>query len=489
MAQERYHNYNRPLASWDENRRFAGILYPGRYYGFDTFNDTAALVFELQHTAASGYRHVDISEAYEDYFGAWVTTQGVVIKETASITGLTVVTNAANAFERIDLVVGTHQWDASAGGSAAAYSIIQGPNGGPTEPALTNPEKQVIIGRLHIPASAANLTGATYEPAEEATLNGIDFARRDKPNTFEDTNTSEYTPAGQSSITADGSNILPLTKGNNFLVTAGNDIFKITKKENGTEITLVADGDLVIKHNDALIDLGPGYVDDASCDFPAGTVMKFMQVDVNPDGLHGVWKLLSTLGMDQRLIHPSSIVINAKDLVADRLSMQLLNDTGGGKIHVLVADSADLATLRTWVLPQASSRIAGWRGVGAMDWSDIAHSAGDYTAISGAWAVESGDLVGAKYIRLDNTVFLSFYIQNSVTSGGPGNTLKITLPNAWIINGNFFGSGQIREGSTYSPLIVRAFDGFDYITILKTDNSNFAVGTVDFIMINLTLQV
>lgn len=143
MAQERFHNYEAGIISFSENRRLSGILSPGRYYGFDTFVSTGTLTFKLQHL--SGYVRTDIDGLAEAAAGIFVTPQGTVVTEDAEVTGFTVVTNVANAFERIDAVIAEHSHVESGGGAAATYSVIQGATGGPVAPALTDPPNPSII--------------------------------------------------------------------------------------------------------------------------------------------------------------------------------------------------------------------------------------------------------------------------------------------------------------------------------------------------------
>lgn len=490
MAQTRYHNYNRPVASFAENARFVGILETGRYRGFDTLVTTASLVFKLQHTSVDGKKHVDESEALGNYSGIFITPQGVVIKEDGEITGLTVDTNAANAHERLDVVVATHVWDATAGGTAATYSIIKGALGGPVEPALTNPETQTKIGVVRIPASAGTLASAVWEPADSPGLAGRDYARRDLENLFEDTLSINYDSAGHSAISPDGSDILTLAEGNTFYVTGSDDINQITAKENGTVIKLVFGDTLTVNHNTGYIDLGPAHADGIGKSFAEGTVAEFLQVAVGADTAYGHWKLTGCMGLDNQYLSTSSLYLNAKESTSDPLIISVIGDTGSSHATVLVDNKADSTSWpRTVSLPKRTGRIPVYASSGQDVWNSNSHDAGDYEAISGSWAVESGDLLSYKYILLDKTLIIQVYITNSVTSGTAGNTLKVYLPDGLEALGNHFGSGQVREGSTYTGVTVRAFDTYDYLQICKLDNTNFLVGTLNHLYFEITLQV
>lgn len=168
MAQKSYWNFKDTLLSNSMNNVLLGLLEPGRYRGFDSMN-VSGLNLTLTHTI-TGIKQTLENLTQTTETAIVYTKQGYVIQEDAAISGLSCLTNASNAFIRTDLVIQTHQDVNTIGGSPATYSIITGPNGSPTPPALPNPTYQVIIGYISIPASAANLTGATYTPAKTPLL-------------------------------------------------------------------------------------------------------------------------------------------------------------------------------------------------------------------------------------------------------------------------------------------------------------------------------
>lgn len=173
MGQSSFHNFKATLLSNDMNRWLLGIFEPSRYRGYDQMNVTG-LNFTLAHTV-TGIKQTkeDLTQTAET--GIVLTKQGYVIQEDAAISGLSCSTNASNAFTRIDLVVLTHQDVNTIGGSPATYSVVTGANGGPVEPALPNPNYQIIIGTISIPANASDLSGATYTPSKAPLLGGQVF--------------------------------------------------------------------------------------------------------------------------------------------------------------------------------------------------------------------------------------------------------------------------------------------------------------------------
>ena len=173
MSQKSFHNFKATLLSNDMNQWLLGIFEPGRYRGFDQMN-VSGLNFTLTHTT-TGIKQTkeDLSQTAET--GIALTNQGYVIQEDAAISGLSCASNASNTFIRIDLVVLSHQDVNTIGGSPATYSVVTGPNGGAVTPALPNPNYQLIIGTISIPASASNLSGATYTPSKTPLLGGQIF--------------------------------------------------------------------------------------------------------------------------------------------------------------------------------------------------------------------------------------------------------------------------------------------------------------------------
>lgn len=170
MAQKRFFNFKHSLQSNEFNFWLLGILAPGRYVGFDAFANVSGLNFDLVHTT-TGIEQTLEDLTQTDPTGVVLSKSGCVVQEDAAIS-LSCTTNAANGSIRTDVVVMTYEDVNVIGGQAATYSVIRGTDGTSAEPALTNPETQVKIGTITIPANAANLSGATYSPAQCPLLGG-----------------------------------------------------------------------------------------------------------------------------------------------------------------------------------------------------------------------------------------------------------------------------------------------------------------------------
>lgn len=248
MAQIRFHNYQRPVDSFDENRRILGPLQPGRYRGFDGLANISGLTAEIAHNITGIQETNSDNTTQTAATGAWLTNQGVVVQEDANIAALTFVANGS-ANPRIDVIYGEHDWLASPGGQSAIYGVIQGtPGTTPVAPALSSPVNQVILGYVLIPGSAADLSGATYTAASCPELGGQDFvanhpglndiyARLHFANTFDKMNSWAVSPTAP--VLA--ANKLTLaTDGNTFDVSTicPGTTNQINKLPVGTRITL-----------------------------------------------------------------------------------------------------------------------------------------------------------------------------------------------------------------------------------------------------------
>lgn len=166
MAQRRFHNYQDAVESSRLQERFAQMFPPGRYGGFNTFNPSAGtLNFGIQHTTNPAKKTVvnPGSPSIISDLGLLVTNQGTFIEEDAEITGLSVASNAANAFTRYDILYVEHEHVNVVGGQAATYGVVTG-TAGWTLPALPDPTLQTAIGIIQIHANEATLDNAFYSP-------------------------------------------------------------------------------------------------------------------------------------------------------------------------------------------------------------------------------------------------------------------------------------------------------------------------------------
>jgi hypothetical protein len=171
MSQIRYYNYLTPLESFTENQRILGSVFPGRVCGWDTVSFIGTT--GTMSNAASGIQKTNLVPISKDGpMGLVVSSQGTFVFENANDVSVNVDFNAANAFERIDLLVMTHEHVESGGGSPATYSVIKGGLGGPVEPGLSNIYTQVKVGTFRVAPSAADHSLTTFSPIEPTAMGG-----------------------------------------------------------------------------------------------------------------------------------------------------------------------------------------------------------------------------------------------------------------------------------------------------------------------------
>lgn len=173
MAQKRLYNYKQPINSDDFAMGWLGVLSKGRYTGFDALANISGLDFEISHNL-TGVVITNSALSQSNPTGSLITPQGQMVQEDANV-ALTAATNSGNGSDRNDLIIFEHEYVLSAGGVDGTYSIIQGPGGSTALPALTNPEKQIILGILTIPAGATDLSAATYTPSAVPLLGNADL--------------------------------------------------------------------------------------------------------------------------------------------------------------------------------------------------------------------------------------------------------------------------------------------------------------------------
>lgn len=163
MAQRVFFNWQENLKSFDTLQAFSGVLFPGRYCGFDTKSYTG-LALSLTH-ASSGIIQSDINGTLTAKTGSWVSPQGSVIQESATVSIGNVTANSSGN-PRIDLIVGQYLKPPTSSASAT-YLIVAGtPAATPVAPALPNTHMNVILGYLLVPnGTTVDLASCTFTPA------------------------------------------------------------------------------------------------------------------------------------------------------------------------------------------------------------------------------------------------------------------------------------------------------------------------------------
>lgn len=158
MAQKRTFEFESDDSTFEINQRLLEIVRPGLYHGFDPVLG-AGLTLSLDQNT-TGKTVVDENELVTSKTGVYITKQGVIIREDAAIN---IPVDVGGSQPRIDLVVSEHLYTNVSGGQPAIYLIIKGtPSANPVKPILTNPNRQLILGEINIPANMSSLQDAEY---------------------------------------------------------------------------------------------------------------------------------------------------------------------------------------------------------------------------------------------------------------------------------------------------------------------------------------
>lgn len=165
---ETFHNFESLLESYKENSRLIGLLNPGVYSGFSEATFTGNMM-TVSHNRTGIKKTQEDGLTQSDNLGIFLSVQGEVVNIDEPIIQQ-VDYNPSNNNYRIDYLIVEKQYVRSREGSQPVFSIIKGPNNG-TEPSLTNPKLQILIGKVFIPPNSLSHTQTQYV-VEEPKLPG-----------------------------------------------------------------------------------------------------------------------------------------------------------------------------------------------------------------------------------------------------------------------------------------------------------------------------
>ena len=160
MAKKLFTTYRAPVDSFPVGEQNVGLLKPGRYNGFDSMITRGALDISLTHKGVVKKTKKD--NTYAQNYGVILFGSGLILHDEDEIQ-LRVDSNSGNGNVRVDYVIVENTYQEITGGAPPIYSIIKGPSNG-TEPMLSNPAKQILIGKIYIAANGYLFTELTYVP-------------------------------------------------------------------------------------------------------------------------------------------------------------------------------------------------------------------------------------------------------------------------------------------------------------------------------------
>lgn len=121
------------------------------------------------------------------------------------------------------------------------------------------------------------------------------------------------------------------------------------------------------------------------------------------------------------------------------------------------------------------------RSTAVGEWISPAFDASIYSASTGTWTVDSGDVVGLSYTLVGLTMTLAFYFDSTTTAAGPSVNLRFKIP------GGFSASQRIRVPITIksnggavssgTAQVLATSDTVFLYTALDTSASSWADGT------------
>lgn len=439
MTQLRDRERKTPVDSYILDRMNQGLIHWGRYQGFDTLTGVSGLNFGLAHDGSAHKNYARDTYAATNNLGIWRTRQGLTITEDGTVSGLTCGTNAANAFERIDAVVGIHQYsDTITGGVAATYSIIAGATGGPVKPGPSSTD-QVILGYIHIPASAANLSAATWEPADVLGLGGLSIARKDAINRF----------TAQQQM---NQNITPIT------------IVQTTLPGGGRTrqiVTLPAPMDANAYFVDANLGSGYTFIHGISA-APIGTILFLIgdnsNITLKPNGMNTAERAAGYQPLENYLADASDVAFS---YLGTLCLMSCYSSISGYNVWRIMFLSADdqyrLKTLEDAVTLLGSFKV-GTRAVGSISKTTLTNSIGTFTYWrdnnNNVWvwfqwqttAVSGTQIAVATFpagFRPGQAIFGNSLSSNVALARG---SWKVTSGGAISVNGESTAIGTVFEG-------------------------------------------
>ncbi len=116
----------------------------------------------------------------------------------------------------------------------------------------------------------------------------------------------------------------------------------------------------------------------------------------------------------------------------------------------------------------------------AFPWTTVSYTAGDFTAATGSWTVDSGDLTTFAYVLMGKTMIVTWVISTSTLSAGTANvSIKIpaskspakttTMVAAWVLDSTAL--------TPQRPCRCVMTASGTTIQIIPADGSSLALGT------------
>ena len=123
-------------------------------------------------------------------------------------------------------------------------------------------------------------------------------------------------------------------------------------------------------------------------------------------------------------------------------------------------------------------------------WQDVKFASGNFTANSGTWTVASADQKQYQFIKIGQLLMVNFYLEDTTTSSGMGNELRIALPKGMKAAATTYTGALTIKGSVDTEGYITT-GGTDKLYCYRTDHSNWPSSITDNVDIRgmIALQV
>lgn len=186
------------------------------------------------------------------------------------------------------------------------------------------------------------------------------------------------------------------------------------------------------------------------------------------------------------LAQPQGVILGSGD-------SRVVDFIANGTTYLRLAPGGVLSFLNgaTMTVPASSVNNAALTGIGS--WTDVAYSAGNFTANNSmTWTVQSGDQLSYRYALVGNTMMLQVSIASTTVAGTPDTELRIGIPGG-LTGESGSGSAQqgachIRDNNTYGVGLWSVADEGTYVAFYKADFSSAWAAATDTTAIRCSMM-
>ena len=113
-----------------------------------------------------------------------------------------------------------------------------------------------------------------------------------------------------------------------------------------------------------------------------------------------------------------------------------------------------------------------------LGWKSAPFAAGNFTANSGTWTVASADQKLLQYIKVGQFVTINFFLEDTTTSSGMGNELRVQIPKGLKATATTFTGPLTIKGSVDTEGYITT-GGTDKLYCYRTDHSSWPSSITD----------